>query len=167
MKNVLRILAFTVVALGLFYAPAAKADTFTFTFSGGGNTASGVFTTGNAGSPYTVTGITGTVDGSAITVLSSYAGSDQLLYFPATGGFYADFAGISFATANGVDYNITNYPSASGNFINISTLDPGGSGAFVAPITMSVTATPEPITLLLFGTGLMGIGGMVRRKLSR
>jgi hypothetical protein len=33
--------------------------------------------------------------------------------------------------------------------------------------TLTATSTPEPVTLLLFGTGLMGIGGMVRRKLNR
>jgi hypothetical protein len=33
--------------------------------------------------------------------------------------------------------------------------------------SLTATTTPEPVTLLLFGTGLMGIGGMVRRKLNR
>ncbi|MGA3126218.1 MAG: PEP-CTERM sorting domain-containing protein [Candidatus Korobacteraceae bacterium] len=164
MKNVLRILAFTVVALGLFYAPAAKADTFDFTYSGSGYSASGVFTTGNAGSPFTVTGITGTADGSAITSLSLYAGADQLLYFPPSGGSYADGAGISFATLSGVDYNI--YAYNGGIYLLVSTVDPVGYPENGVPITMSAV-TPEPITLLLFGTGLMGIGGMVRRKLSR
>jgi hypothetical protein len=29
----------------------------------------------------------------------------------------------------------------------------------------SITATPEPVTLVLFGSGLVGIGGMMRRRL--
>jgi hypothetical protein len=31
--------------------------------------------------------------------------------------------------------------------------------------TLNVTTTPEPVTLVLFGSGLVGIGGMMRRRL--
>jgi len=31
--------------------------------------------------------------------------------------------------------------------------------------TLTATTTPEPVTLMLFGTGLAGIGGLVRRRL--
>ena len=42
------------------------------------------------------------------------------------------------------------------------------SGDHTAFLTnVGITATPEPVTLMLFGTGLLGIGGMVRRRLNR
>ena len=157
-------IALLALATALAIAPMARADTFDFTFNGGGYSASGEFTTTLTGSPYTVTGVTGTADGYSITGLSSYASADQLLYFPATDGYYADFGGISFANANGVDYNITNYPSGSSNFINVSTLDLGGYGASAIPVEMSVTATPEPSSLLFMGTGLLGLAVVLYRK---
>ena len=153
-----------VLAIVLAAASVSFADTFYFNYSGGGYFAQGVFTTGNTGSPYTVTGITGTADGYAITGLSSYAGGDQLLYQPPTGGYYADFSGISFENANLVDYNITYNPSRNSNFINIRTLDPGGYGTNPVPIDMSVSQVPDGgMTLTLMGGALFGLETL-RRK---
>src|ERR1035441_640645 len=146
------------LAIVLAAASVSLADTFDFSYTGGGYSASGVFTTGNTGSPYTVTGITGTADGFAITGLSSYASANQWLYMPPTGGYYADFAGISFENANGVDYNITYNPTGNSNFINISTLDPGGYGSYAVPIDMSVSQVPDGgVTLTLLGGALVGL----------
>ena len=156
-----------VVAVALFGVSAAKANVYEFSYAGGGYSASGDFTPGNTGSPYTVTGITGTADGFSITGLSPYAGANQLLYFPPTGGYYADFSGISFANANGVDYNITNYPSGSGNFLNISTLDSGGSGCCGVAIEMTVSAVPEPSTWAMMILGFLGLGFMAYRRNSK
>ena len=153
------------LAIVLAASSVSFADTFDFSYFGGGYVASGVFTTGNSGSPYTVTGITGTADGFAITGLSPYAAANQLLYMPPTGGYYGDLYGISFA-ANGVDYNITNYPLGNSNFINISTLDPGGNGCCGVAIDMSVSQVPDGgTTLSLLGLAIAGLAGL-RRKLS-
>lgn len=145
---------------------AAQAAVWDFSYSGGGYTASGEFTTGAAGSPYTVTGITGTADGYAITGLSTYAGANELLYYPPSGGYYADFSGISFVNANNVDYNITNYPTGSGNFINVSTLDPGGYGCCTVAVEMTVTPVPELSTwaMMLAGFAALGFAGYRRTK---
>ena len=153
------------LAIVLAAASVSFADTFDFTYSGGGYFAQGVFTTGNTGSPYTVSGITGTADGYAITGLApSYAGANQLLYQPPTGGYYADFSGISFENANLVDYNITYNPSGHSNFLNISTLDPGGYGTHPVAIDMSVSQVPDGgMTLTLMGGALFGLETL-RRK---
>jgi hypothetical protein len=153
----------TIVLLGAAFAQADVIWDFNYTSVTPGYSASGTFTTGCCGSPYTVTGITGTADTFAITGPVSYAGQDQLLYVPQFNGSYADFAGISFANANGVDYNITNL--ASGNWINISTLDPGGNGSAAVAVDMTVTRVPEPTIPALLGMGLVGFG-IIRRKLS-
>jgi len=39
----------------------------------------------------------------------------------------------------------------------------GDSTAFISSV--GVTYTPEPVTLVLFGSGLVGIGGVMRRRL--
>jgi hypothetical protein len=146
------------LAIVLAASSVSFADTFDFSYFGGGYVASGVFTTGNSGSPYTVTGITGTADGFAITGLSPYAGADQKLYVPPASGYYGDYGGISFATLAGVDYNITSYPSGNSNFINISTLDPGGNGCCGVAIDMSVSQVPDGgVTLMLLGGALVGL----------
>jgi hypothetical protein len=159
--------AFAVIASGLLtWVSVAKAEVWSFSYSGGGYSAAGEFVTGNSGSPYTVTGVFGTADGYAIEGLSTYASADQLLYYPASGGAYADFSGISFMNANGVAYNLSNYPS--GNNIAISTLDPGGYGYSQVAVSMSVTPVrgglsvpitpvPESTTWAMMILGFVGL----------
>lgn len=152
------------LAIVLATASLSLADTWSFSYSGGGYTATGVFTTGNVGSPYTILGITGTADGYAITGLSTYAGSDQLLYMPPTGGYYADFGGISFSNANGVDYNITLAPTGNSNNLIVSTVDPVGYPENSVPINMNVSHIPDGgVTIMLLGGALFGLESL-RRK---
>ena len=42
--------------------------------------------------------------------------------------------------------------------------NPGVSAALVAGVT--VDSTPEPGTLILFGSGIVGLAGIIRRKLN-
>jgi hypothetical protein len=205
MKNVLRILAFTVVALGLFYAPAAKADTFNLTASSSNGVTVTATMTGTLLSPgdYLVTSITsgnvvipatlastfGTSSGSI--ALEPNPNSNGAVFTTANGLFNADnvldtsagnllfdyyglvfFVGPSCSVGSGcTELNIYNTTGNSSGQELLGTYNWGGVVLNNFQVTDTTTntsyGTPEPVTLLLFGTGLMGIGGMVRRKLSR
>lgn len=66
--------------------------------------------------------------------------------------FEDDFSGINGEASNGaVDY--------------IAIYDDALSASQVADLTViTATVTPEPASLLLFGTGLLAIGGLVRKR---
>jgi hypothetical protein len=149
------------LAAALVVCGAAQAKVWDFSYSGGGETGSGTFITGDVGSPYMITSITGTADGSAITGLSSYAGADQLLYIG--GPYYADYSGISFATAAAIDYNLTNYPDGFNNITN-SAVNPGGVPCCTVSIDMGVAAVPEPATWAMMLLGFAGLGFAGHRK---
>ena len=100
--------------------------------------------------------------------LSPYAGSDNT--FNATSP-YVDFAGVSFSTAVGGDYNLANIGSAGAPQLVLlsSVLDPGG-GVQVAGLTniaLTVTAVPEPGNLALMLAGALGLFGIARRRAAR
>src|ERR1700676_1307717 len=79
--------------------------TFSFTLSSMGLSASGTFTASLvSGKEYVVTSISGTQNGSSMTLLSpgTYAGNDNYVF---SSGAALDSAGRAFAS-NGVDYNI-------------------------------------------------------------
>ena len=148
-----------VLALTAAGATAANAGIYDFTYSGAGYSGSGTFTTGGTGSPYTVTGITGTANGSPITGLSGYAGADQLLYIP--GPAFADFNGISFTNSTGVAFNLA---YSSGMVITDSGVNPNGLSNNITPISLSVAAVPEPATWAMFILGAATIGLAARRR---
>jgi hypothetical protein len=143
-------------------ASAAEAKSWDFSFtSTGPDTASGTFTTTNTGPTYTVTDITGTIDGSTITGLSSYAGADQLLFMPGPPNF--DVGGISFSALDGISYNLTDFPDGSNRITN-SVYDPPGVGT-PEPFqltSLTITAVPESATWLMMVMGVAAIGAGLR-----
>jgi hypothetical protein len=152
-----------VIAAAAFSAPAS-ARTWDFSFTDAtGDTASGQLTTSAAGDPYAISNISGLIDGSAITGLSSYAGADNNLFF-AGGAPYADQGGISFTTASSVTYNWSNYPSGSPGGIANSVSDPNGNGCCQAAFTSVVVGVPEPATWAMMILGFVGVGFMAYRR---
>jgi hypothetical protein len=134
----------------------ASAQSFDFTFSGSGLTASGVFNvTAIAGSPgeYTINSISGAVSGfpsgsdnGSITSLlapNAYGGNDNILLDRNTG--YLDANGVSFSVAGGAEENLFYIPHEY-TLYNDNTGDSKQGTLSVSP-----TTTPAPIP----GAGLL------------
>jgi hypothetical protein len=71
---------------------------------------------------------------------------------------------VDFSTASGITFNNDEY--TPGNALAFGQISEGVTG-FFGPnfLETSTSPTPEPGTLALFGTGLFGMVGMIRRKL--
>jgi hypothetical protein len=84
---------------------SAAVDTIDLSFAGTGISGLLDLTYVSGTSPFTVDGVTGSVDvgGTTYTVtgLTTYAGDDQALYSPSTTSGYVDFPGISVSLSDG------------------------------------------------------------------
>jgi hypothetical protein len=81
-------------------------------------------------------------------------------------GDFLDISGTGILTLTG--YAPTEATFSFDSTDSSSSYGTTGSSTFGIDITATgVSATPEPSSLLLFGSGLLGFAGMLRRKLAK
>jgi hypothetical protein len=164
-----------ILAMTIFAATSsvAHADTFDFSFSGLFFSGSGTFTATERGASnnYDITGVTGTItDWAGSSTITSLIGQgDNKLTYPQTGhGFllssFFDAKGVSFGLADGDSIKLIDIAG-----IDSATIS-GPKGLTVPELdTIDVnrnnSPVPEPSSLALFGTGILGIAGAMRLKL--
>jgi PEP-CTERM motif len=171
-------LALCSLVLAALPSTAALADSvsFDFKFSNADYSGSGVLTADStsAAGVYQIVGVTGDIlIGKTTDAISGLlaAGSfpadgpnDNLLFFPKLPAPFGAFdaSGVSFALANGAGK--VNLFLGSGEDLKLT----GGKQdeqAGTITVTAAASPVPEPGSLALFGTGALGLAGMVRRRL--
>ncbi|MGA9567466.1 MAG: PEP-CTERM sorting domain-containing protein [Candidatus Korobacteraceae bacterium] len=165
----------TIVLLTAVWASATKVD-YQFSYVVGNGLVNGELVTVDQGDgSYLVTGATGSYLGSAITGVfdPSLSGNtfsfNNLLYFPSVPA--VDLGGIVFQL-NG-DANIATGINLYWDGEGYRSIDGGNNGPYVqlsldplAPLAPQAP-TPEPGTLALLASGVVGGAGILRRKVGQ
>jgi hypothetical protein len=103
-----------------------------------------------------------------ITGLSSYAGADNLLFFPNPP--FVDYGGISFSTVFSGNFNLYYDAGNTHNWVIALVNNPGffpdGLNQINFQVTPAVAAVPEPSTWAMMILGFLGIGFLSYRRKS-
>jgi PEP-CTERM motif len=160
------LVAIFVLGCAVTFIGRAQADNIQFAYEGDGVTVNGtLFGANNGNGTWTITNITGTYNGIGITGLVPLGADpsyiyNNLFYSPADGS-YVDDSGILFNVPGIGDVNLyfdptLGYLSSTGNV---------SSGFVTTAVTVDFSApAPEPGTLALLGTAILGSWGMIRRR---
>ncbi len=166
-------------------APAFADSLFNFSFTGNNSV------TGSPGTPFsgtgqfdaistttpgefTVIGVTGTTDGLSISSIippGGYGFNDNSLFFTSGDAFASlDNSGVSYRLSNGVDVNLFfgvpgQYQQSLFGFPGELVSEDQTANVAISPVG-AVSPTPEPGTMMLLGTGMLGVIGFARRRLS-
>ncbi|GAC1422609.1 MAG: hypothetical protein NVSMB62_18500 [Acidobacteriaceae bacterium] len=186
MKKTFAALFCTALFVGLSARPAS-ADQFSFSFTGpdnGSGTITAIAVPGST-TQFLAQSITGTVNGAAITGLlapgvypAPPAANDNFVFFPDTAqslvnpgvvGF-VDLNGLSFSLAGLGNYNLyfgsfgTGSPTAYNLTFGANLESNDVLTSFTLVDLSKPAATPEPSSLILLGTGALGLAGSARRR---
>lgn len=172
------------LALTVVCTQTSKADTFSFSFSGSDFDGSGTFTaTALGGNEYKITAAAGTIDGASISLLgvNAFQSNDNLLFDPGfteffQGPFNFDSSGASFLLTDSHGKTVGDVNLSQDNFglllYDSAYLDPSGKRLPNESESIELTVTdttpptvPEPGSLALLGTGILGAAGAIRRRL--
>jgi len=171
-------LVLCIFALASFASTSALADTFTFDFSGAFFSGSGHFAADQIGTSdqYNVTSVydgfvtsaLGTSNIVGLLGVNTFQGNDNILIYPGTWGIngpkYFNHGGVSFLLDGGYQVNLNdtllfeNAVAGNGQGFNITEL------TFVDVDKQAASPVPEPSSLTLLGTGVLGLAGVIRRK---
>jgi hypothetical protein len=159
------------LAAGTLTAPAQAAQ-YLFSFQtvtplfGGSVTGSGTFTTSDTAmtvggqTAYTITSITGMVNGLQIVAPTLASGYGN--YFT-TGPSFLDGSGVNFQTTT-PGSRIAFFNQSSNGLYRVNTFTPGSS-SYVSVTTSLVAPVPEPMSWALFITGFALVGGVLRAQI--